>query len=162
MELPWCCCWGSWVNSVPSLPLCLTQSWERCSAPCLVWLQQWDCPTCSLSTSTPPGTSLSWASRSSLAWCCRTTSNRTHWSPVSARKGNQTFSHSFSLLQGAPVTVGECCGSGSSCLSIRSSVTSPIQRLDRLTLCQCCNFKNKLYYIHDFCLSQALLKLTKC
>lgn len=40
------------------------------------------------------------------------------------------FSHSFSLLQGAPVTVGECCGSGSSCLSIRSSVTFPVQRLD--------------------------------
>lgn len=58
MEPPWCCFWGSWANSVPCLHLFLIQSWELCSAPFLVWSQRWDCPTCNLWTSTPPGTSL--------------------------------------------------------------------------------------------------------
>lgn len=83
MELPWCCCWGLWVNSAPCLPLCLTLSWELSSAPCSVWSQQWDCPTCSLLIWTPPGTSLFWASLSSLGWCCQATSNKTRWSQVS-------------------------------------------------------------------------------
>lgn len=84
MELPWCCCWDLWVNLVPYLPLCLILSWERSSAPFLVWSRQSDSPTCSLLTSTPPGTSLFWVSLSSSVWCCQATSNRTRWSPVSA------------------------------------------------------------------------------
>lgn len=66
MEPPWCYFWGSWANSVPCLRLSLIRSWELCSVPFLVWSQRWDCPTCSLWTSTPPGISLFSVSLSSL------------------------------------------------------------------------------------------------
>lgn len=82
-EPPWCCCWAWWANSVLCLRPCPTPSWALCSAPSSGWSPPSGCQTCSLWTSTPPGTSLSWASPSSLAWCCQATSNRTLSSPVS-------------------------------------------------------------------------------
>lgn len=77
MAPPWCCFWDWWANSVPCLHLFLIRSWELCSAPFLVWSQQWDCPTCSLWTLTPLGTSLFSVSPSSSASFCQATSNRT-------------------------------------------------------------------------------------